>query len=345
MISLRKKSCFILIVLCVSLLALVISGAEAGGRYAGASLELGVGARPMALGSAAAAMYGGIENFYYNPAALTSLKKSHVHLMYAPTFGKLTDPLATYHYAGFAYPLPVSGILSLNWTRFSVDDIPIYPQLKGSSFTDRNQNLELRPDGVALGYFRDVEDVVYFTFAKPLRFDLPLGWLYLDLPVEIPLGFNVKVIRQLLYTSRANGMGVDLGAMIRFNLGTLFENKSLGDLTIGFSGHDITQTTIAWSTQHDDRIRRTILVGMAYQHHLPFYDSQLNLYWSEANKYGTEHLFGMEFVMKIIALRIGKNNAGLTAGAGLNFWKVVLDYAFVTTDFENVHRVSCAFTL
>lgn len=314
-------------------------------RYAGAAMELGVGARPLALGGAATALVSTGETFYYNPSSLGLLQRPHINLMYAPTFGSFSEPLASYNYAGAAYPLHGDGTIAFNWTRYAVDDIPIYPDLSGSSFAERNKDIALRPDGTALGYIQDVEDVFYFSFAKTLESILPLGWWYGDLPITIPLGLNFKLFRQKLGEASATGMGVDAGLMIKFNLGTLLNQRQLGDLSFGFSLLDMTQTAIIWSTEHKDRIHQTFTFGASYLQPLWFSQSSLNLYYTYLQKYEQRHLAGMEFAMKSVAIRLGKNDAGLSAGAGLHWRHFFVDYAFVTNSFQDVHRVSCSISL
>ncbi|RPI02178.1 MAG: hypothetical protein EHM72_04855 [Calditrichaeota bacterium] len=329
-----------------SLLLLMISSiSPASDRYAGSAMELGIGARPLALGGAAAAMVNTGETFYYNPASLGMLKKPHINLMYAPTFGSFADPMATYNYMGFAMPIQGGGVLSINWTRFAVDDIPIYPELKGKSFSERNSNLELRPNGSPLGFFQDVEDVFYFSFAKTLESILPLGWWYGDLPFTFPLGINFKLLRQKLGDASASGMGIDIGSMIRFNLGTLVHQRQLGELTFGFSVLDITQTAVVWSTQHHDRIPRTLFFGCAYSQQLWFSQGVLNFFFTNQNKYGSYNYYGIELAAYSLAVRIGKNNDGLTAGAGLHWKRLHTDYAFASNSFSQVHRISCSISL
>lgn len=327
------------------LIVLQVSVIFAGGRYAGASLELGIGARPIGLAGASAAMRGNGDVFYYNPASLAFLARPTLNLMYAPSFGSLRSPLANYNYLGFAFPLPGGGTVALNWTRFTVDDIPLYPDLRGDSFSERYNDVTLRPDGVALGTFRDLEDAFYFSFAKCARKKVSLGWLFVDLPVETAFGMNVKMIRQRLYKSSASGIGIDIGTMLRFNLGTLLNQRRLGDFGFGFSMTDISQTAIIWDTKHEDRIHRTSLWGASYEQKLEFLNAKLKLFWTHHHKYTSENLFGTEFVVKNLAVRLGKKKTGLTAGMGLRFWKLSVDYAFVVSAFENLNRISCTIIL
>ncbi|HNW59734.1 MAG TPA: hypothetical protein PKI62_08680 [bacterium] len=312
-------------------------------RYAAASQDLGVGARPLALGGAAAAMAGGPELFHYNPASLGFCSRREVGLMYAPTFGSITAPMATFHYAGGILPLHGGGSMALHWTRFSVDDIPLYPKLAGSSFLDRLQDPSLRPDGVPQGYFKDTEDAFYLSFARIFRFAVPLGWLYTDLAMELPVGLNIKLLRQSLYERSASGLGIDLGMMARFNLGQLLQSRRLGDLTLGVSAIDLTRTTLVWDNQREEKITTTALWGLGYSQPLAFRGSRLDFFWSWRKKEQRNSLFGVEYTLKGFALRLGRNESGLTTGAGVRWRRMRVDYAFTSLDFADVHRLGCGF--
>jgi hypothetical protein len=281
----------------IILLLLMLTGVSitaAQGRYAGASMELGIGARPLALGGAAAALNSTGETFFYNPSSLGLLKKPHINFMYAPTFGSFAEPMAHYNYVGGAYPMQGGGTIAFNWTRFAVDEIPVYPDLKGGSFAERNKDLSLRPNGTALGYIEDVEDVFYFSFAKTLESILPLGWWYGDLPMTIPFGINFKLLRQKLGDASASGMGVDAGMMIKFNLGTLLNQRELGDMSFGLSLLDMTKTAVIWDTKHEDNIRQTLMFGISYMQPLWFSDASLNTYYTYHQKYDIKHFIGIE---------------------------------------------------
>jgi hypothetical protein len=115
-------------------------------------------------------------------------------------------------------------------------------------------------------------------------------------------------------------------------------------MQIAFSVLDVTRTTVVWDTRHEDRIARTSLFGIGYQHTAGLKGVKAGLYWTLVKKYETHHLLGLETEWRSLALRLGRNASGLTAGAGIAFWKFRVDYALVALDFENAHRVSCAFT-
>ena len=330
-------------VICLFLLGMLVITWAQKRRYTAASLDLDVGARPLALGSAAVAMAGGPELFRYNPASLAMCGRREVGLMYAPTFGTIAEPMATFHYIGGVFPLPGGGCIGLHWTRFSVEEIPLYPKLTGDSFLDRLQDPALRPDGTPLGFFKDVEDAFYLSFARLFRFNMPLGWLYTDLAVEMPVGLNIKILRQSLYESSANGLGIDLGMMLKFNLGQLLQYRRIGGLSMGLSAIDLTRTTLVWDNQREEKIATALRWGVAYSQPLSFHESQLIVYWTLKDKYTKYALYGVEYEVKGLTMRLGHNESGLTAGAGMHWRRMRVDYAFASLDFEGVHRIGCGF--
>lgn len=315
----------------------------AAGKFAAAFLEIGVGARSLGMGGAYVAVANDGTAFYWNPAGLALLERAELNFMYSANFGGLTDPLSSYNHAGLALPLPGEAALSINWIRLSVDDIPQYPELSGDNLADRLRNPELRPNGEPIGFFGDTEEAFFFSFAKLNTFRVNLGWQYLSFPVEIPIGVNLKIIQQRLHTSKATGLGIDAGAMVRFGIGDLMDMDTLGKLGFGIHFQDVSGTTLTWTNQHQDEIPLNFKWGFAYTQPIGWRGSELVLSWGRDSRYGGEHHFGVEYSLKSLFFRFGSSAGSLTAGTGLRLWKVRLDYAFLGYELGNVHRVSGAF--
>ncbi len=333
-----KKTAFII---CSFLLA---GRLTAETRHAGAAMELGVGARSLACGGYVAALYGQVDNFFANPAATGLILQPALSLMYAPTFGKINEPMAGYYYLGVAAPLFAGAAFGVHWTRFYVDDIPLYPKLSGKSLADRLENPSLRPDGSASGYFNDIEDVFYITFARTFKQLVPLSWLYGDLPVEIPVGINIKIIRQSLHQNHASALGLDLGAMLKFSMERLLDVDFLGDAVLAFSALDVAQTPMVWNTRHEDRVQRTLLFGLGYFENFGMSNGGVQFFYTHYEKYESAHLFGLEATWRGLALRSGAGPQGWNFGAGLRWRKLTVDYAFTTLDFSDSHRLGCSFS-
>lgn len=325
---------------------LVIQGARgAESKYAASFLELGVGARAIALGGAFVGMADDGSAFYWNPAGLSLLKSLEFDFMHASAFGSIRTPLADYNHLGASLPLPGGACASFNYVRLSVDDIPIYPELEGDNFGQRLQDPGLRPDGEALGYFDDSEEAFFFSFAKLNTFNVSLGWQYLDFPVEVPVGINFKLLRQKLQDYSASGFGVDLGAMLRFGLDDFFDNPCLGKFSFGAAVADIAGTTLSWSTGHQDAIEPTLSIGFSYLQPLPFWGSTILITSAWDSKWSTHRHLGIEYQFRHIYLRGGVDRDDLAVGAGFRFWRLQLHYAYSSRELGNVHRLSGAFML
>jgi hypothetical protein len=153
----------------------------------------------------------------------------------------------------------------------------------------------------------------------------------------------VKILRQSLAQSSASGIGVDFGLMMKFSLAHLLDIRRMGEVCLGFSMLDFTRTTLVWNNQKEESIRRATLAGVSYRQATWFHNSHLTFFWTFQEKYDQEHLFGLDFDLARFGLRCGYNRAGLSAGAGLSWRGLRVDYAFTAVEFEYVHRLGCAF--
>ena len=91
-----------------------------GGDYSAAFLEIGVGARALAMGGAFCSLANDGTAFYWNPAGLAFMRRPQISGMYGPQFGSLSNPLANFHYLGYTQPLPGGAVVSVNWMRLTV---------------------------------------------------------------------------------------------------------------------------------------------------------------------------------------------------------------------------------
>ncbi len=191
--------------------------------------------------------------FYWNVAGLADLDRTRLDLMHASAFGAIANPLATFNHVGLSLPLANAATLAANYVRLAVDDVPIYPELRGSSFGQRLLDPSLRPDGQPLGFFGDREEAYVLSFAKMNTLTVSPGWLYNDFALQVPLGISFKVVRQRMYGASASGFGVDVGAMVRVSGSELFDVPRLGTISVALAFVDIAPqspgalaTRIAW---------------------------------------------------------------------------------------------------
>jgi hypothetical protein len=333
-----KKSIFVL---------LMIAGGSRleAGKYANAFLEIGCGARALAMGGAVTADISDGTAFYWNPAGLARIERVQLTGMYGPQFGTFKDPLATYHQIGIAIPLRGEAVIAANWIRLAVDEIPIYPELAGNSFYERFMNASLRPSGDPEGYFSDSENAFFVSFAKRNAFEWDMGWDFHRVRIEIPVGLNIKWISQEIGDYQASGLGVDVGGMFRIHLNDLFQIAQFGELSLGLNIQDVTRTTMSWNTKRRDTVPHNVRFGVAYRQ--PIRETMILTFCVDReSRWEKRDRFGFEFSgWNRLALRVGADSGRITAGAGFHFWCLFVDYAFLSHELDVLHRVSLCLSL
>jgi len=312
------------------------------GDYGAAFLEIGVGAEALSMGGAYCSIVKDGTAFYWNPSGLGLIKHRILSGMYGQQFGSIQNPYGQLHYAGFVQPLSGHAAIAFNWIRFSVDDIPEYPDLEGESLQDRLYHPSLRPSGNPVGYFSDTEDAFFFSFAKMLTSQFNMGWNYQDVRIDVPVGVNFKYIRQSLYKNEASGMGLDLGAMVRIHFSDLLVSDEFGIFSFGINLQDFTTTHLKWDTRHEDNIPVNVKWGISYQQPLPFSKHHLIFAFDRDTRWHQDRHFGFGYTaFGCLGLRIGLHGKNLTGGAGIRIWRVGVDYAFLTHEITHLHRISC----
>jgi len=328
------------------LLALVPATLKAGDKgYAASFMELGVGARALGMGGAYVALSDDATGFYWNPAGLAFLPNLQAASMYANLFNSLEKQ----SYVNVAMPIFGGASFSVSWIRLSVEDIPryeyddengtitAYQRITGSA-----QPLNAQP----VGYFGNYNDAFILSFAKYIPWNMDLGWQYFEVPVDVGVGLNLKMLKQSLDNKSGSGIGLDMGFVVRMGLNEIFSQPYYGDLSFGLSIQDLTETQISWNTdsKHSDRVARNFKYGFAYVQPLPFIKSKFTFSFDLNSRYtGSTQLGGELLIRSRFALRAGMNAGFFTTGAGLYLWKLRLDYAYQSHDLGNSHRVSLLF--
>ena len=339
-----EKKFNIYICICILVLTqLALFKPAYSGDYAADFLRIGVGARAQSMGGAFAGVADDASAFYWNPAGVSRIKKYSVHFDHAALFNGLSQYNAVSANLGFNDKMAVA----FSWIRLGVEDIPRYGNLQGSSY-DRLINSEYRSTGIAEGYFADKEDAVMVTFSRTDYFDLYLGRGYstLVIPMELSFGITGKYIRQSLDDALGTGQGLDAGAMLRF----VSRNKTAGEanswLGLGIQLRDLSRTSMIWNTgsKHKDYIELGGQAGLAAS--VLFKNLHTRFIVSVDKEFGFYdeiHAGGEMLFFNTIALRAGAYDGELTTGAGLNFFGLKIDYAFISNDLDNTHRISGAF--
>lgn len=333
----------LLLIVCTGLCG---SAAQAA-KYAGEFLEIGVGARAVGMGGAVTALTDDPMSFYWNPAGMGYIAGVNVSGMYAD----LWDGLANYSVAGIT--LPATGaVLGLNYVRLGVPEIQEHPNyadprnriLNGDTLSI--QEYLLATGAAPRGVFGDNESALFVTFAKLNRLNLDFGWSYFQLPVELPLGASIKFLNHRLGEASASGIGADFGGQLRVRTQDLFNENWKATLAWGFNWQDATRTAIDWGENNKDAIPPNFRTGFAFIQKLPGRDSQLAVSYDAEKRWTHTNHWGLEYRFEsVLALRGGLWGDEWTAGAGLSLWRTNVDYAYLSRELGNTHRVSLSLKL
>jgi len=320
----------------VAITVLTAAPVTRANRYAGEFLQVAVGARALGMGGAYCSLADGGFAPYWNPAGSGQQQRPALSVQHATLFD-----LAQHEYINLSLPLPNQATLAFTWIRLGVDDIPVFPE------PARTTEGELQPveDWIVQPgeFFSDAEDAFMMTFAKLNTIDFDLGWQYFVVPLELPVGLNLKYIRQSLNDATATGMGIDLGAQLRFGLDRFLDYEPLGDFAAGLSFQNVGKTAISWDTEtkHRDSIPFNLKLGFSYHQPLSSGGTGFTLAYDRDTVYDGRNHFGAELRYRdLAALRAGVEAEEPTMGAGLRIWRLAIDYAFVSYDLGNIHRIS-----
>lgn len=194
--------------------------------YVNEYLNIGVGARALAMGGAQAASSADAYSAYWNPAGLINMQ-NHAELgaMHAEYFAGIFK----YNYGAFGLKLKdKKRAVGLSYMRFATDNIPYTIDY-------------VRPDGS----FDDdkLKSISAGDYAFNLTYSQKLDWFKNNSKIKASLGANAKIIyRHVGKMSSAWGVGADLGLQI-------YSDK----WRFGVSARDITTTTTSWKFNFTDR--------------------------------------------------------------------------------------------
>lgn len=187
-------------------------------KYSNDFLNIGVGARWLAMGNIGVSSSNDVESAYWNPAGLVGLQRNfEVGAMHASYFAGM----ASYNHIGFAHKIDTSSALAFTAIRFGVDDIPNTTDLidaDGNFSYDRLKMFSVADYAFLLSYAR-------------------------KLPIQgLSVGGNAKVIyRNVGQFANAWGFGLDVAARYQKD-----------DWIFGANFRDVTTTLNIWSFNSDE---------------------------------------------------------------------------------------------
>ncbi|MBW6514227.1 MAG: hypothetical protein K0B87_05670, partial [Candidatus Syntrophosphaera sp.] len=234
--------------------------------------------------------------------------------------------------------------IGLNLTRLTISDIPLFDEsyLIGTNVDQRINNSDYQLTGDPDGKFKSVDDLYKFAFAKHIHYDLNMGWMYFEVPLDFYFGAGVKFIRRNLMDNQGSGTGVDFGFKMNTDLAVIFDWDVLGSLDFGLNFQDLAGTDISWDTysEHKDEVLFNTKLGVAVTQPIPFLDSKLTFAYDYDYVYEGCNHYGLQFSYKDLAsLRAGYYFDNFTCGATVNVYGVGIDYAMLTNPVGITNRV------
>lgn len=267
--KISRKALFVVL----SNILLVLVGQAQFRTYSNEFLNIGAGARGMAMGGAQVSTVNDATAGYWNPAGLANIGEAP---SFAAMHAEYFSGIGKYDFLAGATPLPDGrSTLGVSLLRFAVDDIP-------------NTLYLVNPDG-SINYnnirtFSSADYAALVSYARVLNDDEDY---------RVSYGFNAKIIyRKVGSFANAYGAGVDAGFAIQ-----------TPDWSFGIVAKDITSTYNAWRFHFTDEEKEklyltnnaipikstestapSIMVGGAY-----------NFYFNEKFNLTTEGSFNFTF--------------------------------------------------
>jgi hypothetical protein len=216
------------LICCIVILSCIGSANGQFRKYSNEFLNIGAGARGLAMGGAQVASSADGTSGYWNPAGLTSIKDYPVlNLMHAEYFAGI----GKYDYFSLAVPLTdKKRSIGLSILRFGVDDIP-------------NTLFLVEPDGTInynnIRSFSSADYAFLFSYAQTLK---------KTEKTNLSFGVNAKVIYRKVGTF-ANAWGFGLDAGIQYQTGRW---------KLGLAARDVTTTFNAWTFNFTEKEKEVL---------------------------------------------------------------------------------------
>jgi tetratricopeptide (TPR) repeat protein len=276
---------------------------DGGGRSVFAR---GAGERALALGGAYAAVASDAEAMIWNPAGLAGVQRKSVYASHSDLIGLgFSEQLGL-----LALPSWKLGTVGLGLRRFGVDGIEGRDD-RGAIFDDNLQDAETE---ILLGYGRRVGGIWDF-------------------------GLVFKYQQQSLAGYSDGAPGLDLGVKVK-PLQAAGKHSDLADaLSLGFAIRNLIEPNLKLD---EDGVKDPtgLRLGVAYEGKLSRnIDLLLASDMEKTSDMDLRIHAGAEVrLMDILALRVGSHAGMMTAGAGVNYRNLAVDYAFEDNLLETVHR-------
>jgi len=262
-------------------------------------------ARIGAMGGAGASSATSCSGVYFNPALISSSPDRALMLTVCPLWYG-----GAFSYAGTVYPTENIGCLALSRTAIT------------SGIAEKRDVL-----GYESGTFQDSQSAYNLAYARRIK------------KIGIDAGGALKFVSQSFDGEHDTGFGVDIGVFRRwdypdfsyFSTGLSIQNLLSPSLTLIDSRESFPLNVhIGMSYCYQDRLLilgdvRFLNVGGSCGHPIR---------WS----------FGQEYhISRQASVRLGVNDKAITAGFGIDFRRIAIDYACIFGILGPLHQFSCDF--
>lgn len=307
-------------------------------NYADSFLKIGLSTRSISLGQAVVAMSSHPQAYLYNPSGAALIEQSTFSLLAVNQFS-----LADYYSFSISTPVGEKTVLGFHGVGLMIDHILERPDIHGIS------DLEARRDTIrtlvseGFSSFSNRETAWTFTLSRKFQYNLDLGWQTNQIPLNCPIGMNIRYIRKTLHMLNGRGIGFDAGGLIQIPLNDVLSFSNAGLLSLGGTVTNIAGTRIFWSSEKNDLIPLKFIWGASYVQDLIVIPAIAHFFYQSNQGTDEQDRYGMELgVMNKIFLRIGMDESGLNSGLGFQFVfyqkKIDMGYSFLNHDLGKSHR-------
>lgn len=264
--------------------------AQSSGSTGLSFLKLGFGARNIAMGDLGVVGTNDLTGFHYNPSLIAIKKKSQLSFTHSSMMQDLTSKMFAGSFSLFGLPFTAG----VNTTSITGIEVRTKPGVAESEF---NANY-------FYGSLSTAFEVYRFFYA----------------------GLTVKYLYESLYTNDATGTAFDFG---------LTYTGLYQDLTLGVSVRNI--GSMNKLRNESTKLPSDFRLGAAYNTPLPGYNMDFTILAGVQNYFEGDKLHfhsGAEILYaETLALRVGYmsgyESKGLSAGFGIKWKSINIDYAFV----------------
>ncbi|MCK5145463.1 hypothetical protein KAR48_01840 [bacterium] len=330
-----KRFVLIIIFNIIAQISVVASDIQHG-KYGREFMDHGVGARFLAMGSAACSFVDDITAIYWNPAGLASMKGRQFHAMHDERFAGAVN----WDFIAIGASVKSDMSLALGFFRSGVDQIPLTrlrdPSLGIGEIFVNEEGRTIVNDPYAYDWINQQEIALVASIGKR-KSD------------KFYYGFSARIIRKNMGDNGAWGLGFDAG--LQWN--------AYQRLWIGVMLSDLTNTLIAWDGGYKEYLRPRATVGLSYPHRFkpgivrPSVDIRISAdNMGEAAQYSigameVELGAGIEIILnQPFSIRMGAFRGDFTVGAGFRVGAFAVDYSFAASnDLGDSHRISLGLAL